>query len=97
MGSTATWNWEGALSALERGLLPEFLAKNGGKEEAKIPVEPRRDLENNWIDVMRGKGTVHCNAELGCATMVAIKMAVESYRQKKTMLWDAQEERVIVS
>jgi hypothetical protein len=27
--------------------------------------------------------------------MVAIKLAVESYRQKKTMLWDAKAERVI--
>jgi hypothetical protein len=26
------------------------------------------------------------------ATMVAIKLAVESYRQKKTMLWDAKAE-----
>jgi hypothetical protein len=29
--------------------------------------------------------------------MVAIKMAVESYRQRKTMLWDAKKEMVIAS
>jgi hypothetical protein len=29
--------------------------------------------------------------------MVAIKLAVESYRQKKTMLWDAKAERVTAS
>jgi hypothetical protein len=29
--------------------------------------------------------------------MVAIKLAVESYRQKKTMLWDAKAERVMTS
>ena len=57
----------------------------------------RRDLENNWIDAMRGNGPVHCNVELGCATMVTIKMAVASYRQKKTMLWDAKQERVVAS
>jgi hypothetical protein len=28
--------------------------------------------------------------------MVAIKMAVESYRQRKTMLWDAKREKVVV-
>ena len=28
------------------------------------------------------------------ATMVAIKMAVESFRQSKTLLWDAKEEKV---
>ena len=56
----------------------------------------RRDLEGNFIDVLRGNGTLHCNAELGAATMVTIKMAVESYRQNKTFLWDAQKEKVVV-
>jgi hypothetical protein len=51
-------------------------------------------LEGNWIDAMRGKGAVYCNVDLGCSTMVAIKMAVESYRQRKTMLWDAKKEKV---
>jgi hypothetical protein len=51
-------------------------------------------LEGNWIDAMRGKGTVFCNEDLGCSTMLAIKMAVESYRQRKTLLWDAAKEKV---
>lgn len=75
----------------------EFKAKNGGQEELRVPVESRRDLENNWIDAMRGKAPLHCNVELGCATMVTIKMAVESYRQKKTMLWDPKTETVVAS
>jgi hypothetical protein len=75
----------------------EFKAKNDGKEEARIAIEPRRDLEENWIDAMRGKGSVHCNADLGCATMVTIKMAVESYRQRKTMLWDSKTEKAVAS
>ena len=74
----------------------EFKAKNDGKEELRIPVVQRRDLEGNFIDVLRGNGTLHCNAELGAATMVTIKMAVESYRQNKTFLWDAQKEKVVV-
>jgi len=68
----------------------EFTKRNDDKLEVSIAQEPRRDLEGNWIDAMRGKCPVFCNAELGCATMVAIKMAVESYRQRKTMLWDAK-------
>jgi predicted dehydrogenase len=74
---------------------PEFRAKNDGKPEVRIPVEPRRDLPGNFIDAIRGKAKVHCNAELGAATMVAIKMAVESYRQGRTMVWDAKRERVV--
>jgi predicted dehydrogenase len=71
----------------------EFKARNEGKLEVRLPITPRRDLEGNFIDVLRGKDKLACNAYLGCATMVAIKMAVESYRQKKTMLWDARKER----
>jgi predicted dehydrogenase len=73
----------------------EFIDKNQGEDAARIPLEPRRDLEGNWIDAMRGKGPVYCNVDLGCATMVAIKMAVESYRQRKTLLWDARQEKVV--
>jgi len=72
----------------------EFKAKNEGKMEVKLPTKLRRDLEGNFIDVLRGKDKLACNAALGCATMVAIKMAVESYRQRKTMLWDAKAEKV---
>src|SRR5436190_11017452 len=75
----------------------EFKAKNDGKEEARLTVKPRRDLEGNFIDVLRGKDKLACNAELGCATMVAIKMAVEAYRQKKTMIWDAKREKVVMA
>ena len=72
----------------------EFKARNDGKEEVRIPIKPRRDLEGNFIDVLRGQSALQCNVDLGAATMVAIKMAVESYRQRKTMVWDAQTETV---
>lgn len=72
----------------------EFKAKNDGQEEVRLPIRQRRDLEGNFIDVLRGQDKLACNAELGCATMVAIKMAVESFRQSKTLLWDAQKEKV---
>jgi predicted dehydrogenase len=75
----------------------EFHARNDGKDEAHIPTEKRRDQVGNFLDVIRGQTTqLHCNVELGAATMVAIKLAVESYRQKKTMLWDPENERLVV-
>jgi len=73
----------------------DFKAKNGGQAEAHVATTPRRDLEGNFIDVIRGQGTLACNVDLGCATMVAIKMAVESYRQNRTLLWDAKREKVV--
>ncbi len=72
----------------------EFKSKNESLEEARIALEPRRDQVGNFLDVLRGKSALHCNAELGAATMVAIKLAVESFRQSKTMLWDSLQERV---
>jgi predicted dehydrogenase len=73
----------------------EFKARNDGKEECRIAVRQRRDLEGNFIDVLRGKDELACNAELGAATMVAIKLAVESFRQRKTMIWDSSKERLV--
>src|SRR5262245_6391695 len=75
----------------------EFKTSNDGKEEVRLPVQQRRDLEGNFIDVLRGKDRLACNAQLGCATMVAIKMAVESYRQRRTMLWNAKNQKAVAS
>ncbi len=74
---------------------PEFKEKNGGKKETKIETAGRRDLEGNFIDAVRGLGPVYCNVDLGCATMIAIRMAVDSFRQSKTLQWDATNEEVI--
>ncbi len=74
----------------------EFKAKNEGKTEARLATQSRRDMVGNFLDVIRGKSnSLNCNVELGAATMVAIKMAVESYRQRKVMTWDNQAEKVI--
>jgi predicted dehydrogenase len=72
----------------------EFKAANAGMTEARLEPKPRRDMKGNFIDCIRGQGTLNCNVKLGAATMVAIKLAVESYRQSKMMHWDAQQERV---
>src|SRR5438034_22901 len=73
----------------------EFKSSNDGKEEIRLPIRQRRDLEGNFIDVLRGKDQLACNVDLGCSTMVAIKLAVESYRQCKTMLWDVKKEKLV--
>jgi predicted dehydrogenase len=73
----------------------EFKARNDGREEVRLPVRQRRDLEGNFIDVLRGQDRLACNVDLGCSTMVAIKMAVESYRHQRTLLWDAKKEKVL--
>jgi predicted dehydrogenase len=74
----------------------EFKEKNGNRDgDVDVRVEPRHDIMARFLDAIRGLGTVSCNAELGAATMVGIKMGVDSYRLNKTLMWDAANERVV--
>jgi predicted dehydrogenase len=73
----------------------EFSAANGGQMEVTIPNEPRRDHVGNFIDAARGQADLACDADLGCALMVAIKLGEDAYRENKVMLWDAEKERVL--
>ena len=73
----------------------EFMESNDGLEEVTISPDERRDMVGNMVDVIREGGTLNCNVDLGCTTMVAIKMGVESYRLNKTLLWDAEKEKVV--
>ena len=36
-----------------------------------MKVIEQRDLEGNFIDVLSGKDKLTCNANVGCATMIA--------------------------
>ena len=73
----------------------EFRKRNDGYGEVRLAGEERRDMMGNFIDVIRGQGQLYANAELGAATMVAIKLGVEAYRHSKTMLWDTTKEKEI--
>ena len=73
----------------------KFRESNGDYEKIIVPPRPRRDLFGNMFDIIREGGTLHCNVDLGATTMVAIKMGVEAYRQSKTMLWDAENEKIV--
>lgn len=75
----------------------EFKAANKGQTELRISIGEKRDMEGNFIDAIRTGCPVHCNVELGASTMVAIKLAVESYRQRKIMTWDAATETAAAS
>ena len=72
--------------------------KKGERASFGMKAEGNKDgrtHDENWLDAIRGKGKPNCGHELGCATMVAIKMGVESYRQSKVFTWDAKNEKVM--
>ncbi|MFN0131700.1 MAG: Gfo/Idh/MocA family protein [Phycisphaerales bacterium] len=66
-----------------------------GQAVFEIACAKRRDHVGNWLDSIRGTAKPDCNIDLGCSTMVAIKMGVEAYRQNKVMTWDAEKEKVV--
>jgi len=70
----------------------ETAPSGDGQASFEIKVEDRRDHMGNFFDAIRGKAPLACNVDLGCSTMVAIKMGVEAYRQNKVMVWDGQKE-----
>lgn len=48
----------------------------------------------NFLDSIRGAAKVNCPFEVGYRVSIACRMAVESYRQGRTMKWDAAKEEV---
>lgn len=58
-----------------------------GRAFADLSVPPRRDHMGNFLDAIRESAPIACNIELGCATMVAIKLGVEAWRQERVMRW----------
>lgn len=85
----------------------EFRAANGlsGKEgptaakpgQARLTLPPpsRRDHMGNFLDAIRVQAPLACNVDLGCATMVAIRMGVDAWRQDRVLRWDPEIEEVI--
>ncbi|MFC1651405.1 Gfo/Idh/MocA family protein, partial [Candidatus Latescibacterota bacterium] len=77
----------------------EFMDSHGGLNEVTLPSEnvggSSADMERNFINAIRQDEKLFCNADLGAATLITIKMGVEAYRQNKTMLWDAENERIV--
>jgi predicted dehydrogenase len=73
----------------------EFKKKNDAPDRYVIKTTPRRGHMENFLDAIRGQAELHCNHELGAATMVGIQMGVEAYRGRKTVTWDAAQDRLL--
>jgi predicted dehydrogenase len=58
------------------------------------PTPPRAHMQN-FLDCIRSGKETNCPFELGFRVSIACRMAVESYRQKRTMRWDSQAEDIV--
>jgi predicted dehydrogenase len=99
--------WWERFREINSGRFPHHMEQDDDGQERPVPsageasydvyTSPRRDHKGNWFDAIREGAQQHCNVDLGCATMVAIKMGVEAYRRDKVLLWDPAQERVLES
>jgi len=57
-------------------------------------TEPRAHMQN-FLDAIRGGGEPNCPFELGFRVSIACRMAVESYRRRRTVHWDREKEEIV--
>ncbi len=60
----------------------------------QTPTAPRAHMQN-FIDCIRSGKETSCPFEVGYRVSIACRMAVESYRQGRTVKWDAKKEEIV--
>ncbi len=74
--------------------IPQKVNQPDGKEAlGQSRTEPRAHMQD-FLDAIRTGREPNCPFELGFRTSIACRMAVESYRQKRTMHWDPIKEEM---
>ena len=68
-----------------------------GQATGHIVADARRLHMQNFLDAVRKGEPLACNVDLGCATMVAIKMGVDAWKDDRVLRWDPSTEVVIAS
>ncbi len=58
------------------------------------PTNPAAHMRN-FIDAIRENKEISCPFELGFRVSIACRMAVESFRQSRTVHWDAHKEQIV--
>ncbi len=74
--------------------LPEKVNRPDGEALTGQTPSARSAHMMNFVDAIRNHTEVNCPFELGYRVSIACRMAVESYRQGRTMRWDASKEEI---
>jgi hypothetical protein len=83
----------------ERQFRKKFQEK-AGKAELRIEAEPsdlnviRVNHARNFFDCMRSRKKPVLHADLAYRAMVPIRLAADSYRQRRMFAWDPKAERL---
>ena len=89
----------GTDGAISRGQQIRYTPQKVNRPQAnemmgQTRTEPRAHMQN-FLDAIRLGKEVNCPFELGFRVSMACRMAVESYRQGRTVRWDAEKEEMI--
>ncbi len=71
----------------------EAYEKKFGTKDYQIPIDQRPMMEahiDNFLSCMRTREKPHLDVETGAKAVVVINLAAQSYREGKTMYWDAR-------
>jgi predicted dehydrogenase len=67
---------------------------DGNEMTGTARTAPRAHMQN-FLDSIRGGAEPNCPFEIGYRVSIACRMALESYRQQRTILWDAAAEDIV--
>ena len=74
---------------------PEKKNRPDGNEMAGVTrTDPKAHMQN-FFEAIRSGCEPNCSFELGYRVSIACRMAVESYRQQRTVRWDAAREEIV--
>jgi hypothetical protein len=74
--------------------VPQKVNRRDGNEMVGTTRSDPKAHMQNFLDSIRGSKQPNCPFEIGFRISVACRMAVESYRQGRTMHWDAVKEEI---
>lgn len=89
---------DGTISYNKRGkidYIPQTINRPEGKEmTGETPTPPRAHMQNFMDGIRLGKEQ-NCPFEIGFRVSIACRMAVDSYRQQRTLRWDPVKEEIV--
>ena len=75
---------------------PEKKTRPDGNEMTGMTRSDPKAHMQNFLEAIRDSGTpISCPFEMGFRVSIACRMAVESYRQQRTVHWDAAREEIV--
>ena len=76
-------------------LLPQKVNRKDASEMNGMTRSNPKAHMQNFIDSVRGSDKPNCPFEIGFRISIACRMAVDSYRQKRTLRWDNVKEEIV--